>query len=178
MMEEYVEDDELVFDEDQQLVPTTKESQLVERTKQLVEGIMDVEDSDELKRVTALFNQNLAKKNMLRLLKVGNVLDVATDEVMKRLLNDPDNISDGDLAKFYAMLQKASTGYLESINGIGENPVISITNQTINVDKPALTSESQQRVLDAYNLLMKMSKGAQETKKMDEVEIVEERNEE
>lgn len=177
-MQEYIEDeDELTIDENLEVVPTTKESQLVASTKELVENAMDIDDSEQLKRVRALFNQNIAKKNMLRLLKVGNVLDVATDEVFKRLLNNPDKISDGDLAKFYGILQKAMQGYQESINGIGENPVIQINNQTINVDKPQLTSESNKRVLDAINLLMSLKTDTQESSTVEDVEVVDERNE-
>ena len=185
-MEDFVEDveleeeeDELTFDENLQVVPNTKESQLVANTKKLVEDVLEVDDTEQLKRATALFNQNMAKKNMLRLLKVGNILDAATDEVMKRILNKPENISDKDLATFYTMLQKASSGYQDSINGIGENPVIQINNQTINVDKPQLSSESNQRVMDAINLLMKLSTNQTTpvAPKVDEVEVVEERNE-
>lgn len=176
-MEDYIEDDEeLTFDENLEVVPTTKESELVKKTQELVDSILDVDNSEELKRATALFNQNIAKKNMLRLLKVGNVLDIATDEVMRRLLNAPEHIANKDLASFYTMLQKATNGYQESINGIGENPVIQIN--TINMDKPQLSPESAQRVLDAYNLWMQFTKTPTETEQTDEVEVIEEEDEE
>lgn len=177
-MEEYVDEEELTFDENLQIVPNTKESQLVDKTQKLVEDILDVDNSEELKRATALFNQNIAKKNMLRLLKVGNVLDIATDEVMKRMLNNPDDISNKDLASFLTILQKASTGYQDSINGIGENPVIQINNPTINMDKPQFSDESKKRILDTVDLFTKMAYSVQGTEQMEEAEIVDERNEE
>ena len=176
-MEHIENDDELIIDEDLQVVPTTKESKLIDRTKELVESSFDVENSEELKQIVALFNQNIAKKNMLRMLKVGTVLDATTDEMMKRILNDTENIPHKDLVSMYTALQKATIGYQESINGIGNNPVITINNQTINVDTPQFSSESSKKILDTIELLKNMSLDSLQTEEVDDIEVVDEENE-
>ena len=162
---------------DDSLTPEpTNEDKLDLITRQLVDDAILEEDGDKFNRMIGVFNQYMAKKKMARCVKAGNALEKATDEAFKRISNDPDDISDRDLANYIQLLHKIESGYQDSINGISDKPVININAQTNNISMPSISDESSKKILEAVAVAMEMAAQSQ-VQDVEEVEIVDEEEE-
>ena len=151
-------------------------------TKDLLSKLAYEKDPNKIKDITYLFNQNISKKNMVRVNSLNNIMDRLTDEVGKRIVFDADSIKNEDLVKFINAIQKAIEGSEKTINGVSEQPTIQInptTNNNIVVDSLGLTSkESRDKVMDIVNAILKGELNNDEPKEVEEIEVVEEKSEE
>lgn len=175
-MEDRDEEFEKKLDDELVVVPQSNEDKLNLATKDIVNEAIVETDDEKLKRMVSVFNQHIMKKRMLRSLKVSDGLERATDEVVNRVTNAPNHISDKDLAKYMELLHKMENGYQESIDGISEKPIININPQTNNVIVPSVSDESSKRILEAVALAMEIATQPQ-TQEVEEVEIVDEEEE-
>lgn len=151
----------------------TRDDKYNQKLNALVDEAIDIEDPDHLNNIIAMFNQNIAKKNMARIVKNIGILDSATDEALKRVLNSPEKISDKDLIAYINVFQKANDGYTNTLNGVSSQPTIQVNQNNISLDNsPKFTEESSKKILDIINSLMVQP--TKEEQQLDEVEIVDE----
>lgn len=138
-----------------------------EKSLDLVVNAINEENNEELKDLTNLFNQNILKKNMLRVLKFNGLLDKLGDEAMYRIENNPDSISDKELSGYMRTIQGIIDSSSKNVNSIPETlPIQPVTNNniTINTGEGGLNRESREKVLNVVEAILKMTNSQNEGK--------------
>ena len=150
---------------------------LDDNTKNIAQQLIDEQDLDQVKNLTHLFNLNQAKKNVLRILKLNQLLDKVSDQMIERFEKRPGEFSNADLLNYMQVAQSAIDRANKSLNLVDETPAIQINQQNIIMDKEILDRDSRDRVTDAVNaILNKINKMKNEEQKEDIIELIEEEN--
>ena len=130
------------------------------KNKNIAQKILDAEDLDELKDLTTLFNVNNQKRNALRILKMNNLLDDVTDNIIQRFEKNPHNLSNDDLLKYLQVTENAIDRATKNLNMVEETPAIQMMqNNQVNINiNDGLDRESRLRVTDTVKqILSKLS---------------------
>ena len=122
---------------------------LDKNTKDIAQRILDEQDIDKVKDLTNLFNLNSQKRNVMRVMKMNELLDKVTDKVVTRFDEYPDNFSNEDLLKFMQVTENAIDRANKQLNLIDDTPPIQLTqNNQVNINLVTeLPRESRERVL-------------------------------
>jgi hypothetical protein len=144
------------------------------RTQQIAQEILNEDDIDKVKDLTNLFNLNAQKRNVMRVIKMNDLLDKVTDQVITRFEKRPDNFSNDDLIKYMQVTENAIDRASKHLNLVEETPPIQLmqNNQVnINIDS-GLDRESRERVMDAVRAIL--ASGTTNLDELDEdlVEVV------
>lgn len=119
---------------------------------ELANQVIAETDIDKTKDLIALFNWNLSKKNVTRILKLNNLFDDVTDQMVKRFQSKPDQFSNSDLLDYMKAVQGAIAGSSKVLDDMEEPPQIVQNNTQINVNiADTFDRESRQRILDVIN---------------------------
>ena len=159
--------DEIVLSNDLNTEP------LDSRTQKIAQEILDTEDIDKVKDLTNLFNLNTKKRNVMRVLKMTQLLDSVTDKVIERFEKTPDNFSNEDLLKYMQVTENAIDKANKNLDMIEETPAIQFqqNNQVnINIDR-GLNRDSRAKVTEAVEAILKK---LQNNEQVIEVENIEE----
>ena len=136
---------------------TTAFRKLSNDTDALTEQIMSETDLDKFNDLTNLFEMNHRKKNMARINRLSNLLEMVDDEVILRLSTSPSAIEDKDLVGYMKTAQSA----IDSIEGnLNQTPLVQINNQKneIHINESGLNQESRKKVLDAVMAILENAK--------------------
>ena len=71
------------------------------KNEDIAQQIIDANTVEETRDLTALFNLNAQKRNVLRILKMNNLLDKVTDQMIERFEKTPGAFSNKD----YCLIQ-------------------------------------------------------------------------
>ena len=126
------------------------------QTQQIAQEILDETDIDKVKDLTNLFNLNAQKRNVMRVIKMNDLLDKVTDQVITRFEKRPDNFSNDDLIKYMQVTENAIDRASKHLNLVEETPPIQLmqNNQVnINIDS-GLDRDSRERVMDAVRAIL------------------------
>lgn len=132
---------------------------LDEQTSLIADDIVKEKDIDRVKDLTALFNLNQRKKNVLRLMKFNGLLDTISDQMLERFEKKAGEFSNADLLNYMQVIQSAIDRAQKSIDLVSETPAIQLNqnNLTVNVGD-GFDRESKERIADAVKaILAKMS---------------------
>lgn len=143
------------------------------RTQKIAQEILDTEDIDKIKDLTNLFNLNTKKRNVMRVLKMTQLLDSVTDKVIERFEKTPDNFSNEDLLKYMQVTENAIDKANKNLDMVEETPAIQFqqNNQVnINIDR-GLNRDSRAKVTEAVEAILKK---LQNNEQVIEVENIEE----
>ena len=143
--------DEIVLSNDLNTEP------LDSRTQKIAQEILDTEDIDKVKDLTSLFNLNTKKRNVMRVLKMTQLLDSVTDKVIERFEKTPDNFSNEDLLKYMQVTENAIDKANKNLDMVEETPAIQFqqNNQVnINIDR-GLNRDSRAKVTEAVEAILK-----------------------
>ena len=66
-------------------------------TNELINSIIEEENSSKLKDLTHLFKVHMAKKNIIRMIKYYDMIDLVNEQTLLRLEKKPDEITTKDL---------------------------------------------------------------------------------
>ena len=126
------------------------------KTKQIAQNILDEEDVDKVKDLTNLFNLNAQKRNVVRVIKMNELLDKVTDQVVERFEKNPNNFSNEDLIKYLQVTESAIDKANKNLNLVEETPAIQLLQQNnVNVNiETGLDRESRERVLNVVRELL------------------------
>jgi hypothetical protein len=117
----------------------------------IVDNIMNSDDPDNIKQLISGFNLNQSKKSVLRILKLNNLLDLVTEETLKRYQKHPDEISNKELIDCMTVVSAQIEQSQKTVNGIIDKPAIQINQQkneyNVNV-VPTLTKDQRENVID------------------------------
>lgn len=138
-----------------------KNYQLDTKSESIVSDIIDTDNTDDLKALTNMFNINMAKKNMLRLLKLNGLLDSLSDVAVERLQNNPDEITNKELMEYLNVVQNLIDKSTKTVDTVNTAPVIQINTQnnvlvTSDGESLNLSKESRDKVLDVVAQLREM----------------------
>lgn len=132
-------------------------------TEKLAQEVVSATDMGQLKDLTNLFNVNIAKKSVLRIMKLSSLLENVEDEVINRIEREPDAIKDKDLIGYMNALQGAIEKSTKLMNGVDTTaPVINIkqddnsVNISVNSQEP-LSRDSKQTVIDTVKAILNLS---------------------
>ena len=140
-----------------ELVNKNSEDFIKEESNNIIDRAVNENDPEKLKDLVYLFNNNIAKKSMLRVDKLNTLLDDVTDQARARVLAG--NMDDGDLIRLMNVAQKSLEQSAISVNSINEQPIIQLNQYNINSAPQddsieSLSKESRERVLQAIKQLM------------------------
>ena len=150
-------------------------------TKNLIARIMEEENAVKLKDLTHLFKVHMAKKNIVRIIKYYDMIDLVNKQTFKRLEARPDEISNKDLISFMTTFLTTIEKTTETLSTLDDTTSGLTINQqhnevNINVGPASLDRESKERVIDTVkNLLALMVPGgslnSEESKVVEEDEV-------
>ena len=130
---------------------------LDEKNKKLAQKILNANTLDETKDLTALFNLNIQKRNVLRVLKMNNLLDKVTEQIIERFEKAPNNFTNEDLLKYMQITENAIDRANKNLNQIEETPAIQLmqNNQVnINIDNSGINRESRIRITETVQKIL------------------------
>ena len=137
-------------------------TQLDEKTQQIAQEIIEEQDIDRVKDLTALFNLNAQKRNVMRVIKMNNLLDKVTDQVIERFDKRPDNFSNDDLIKYMQVTENAIDKANKNLNLVEETPPIQLMqNNQVNINIGSdLDRDGRERVLNTVASLIAQMKNS------------------
>lgn len=147
-------------------VPTVVSSEinilpLEESTKNVLERIIQEDDVEQVKDLTKSFNLNQFKKNMMRVVKYGDLLDKVLTQTDKRITERPDEIPNKELLDFLQAIQTNMEKTQKAVDSIDSAPLIQINNQdnsvNVNLNKDGLDKDSKENVLSVVQQILKLA---------------------
>ena len=130
-----------------------------QETNEIAQKILDEDNIDNLKSLTALFNLNQAKKNVIRVLKLSGLHDNVTNNIIERFEKHPGEFSNDELIKYLSVIESSIEKAQKSLGMVETAPTIQFNQQNnVNIvvgdDGVELDRESRQRVMDAINQIL------------------------
>jgi hypothetical protein len=139
-------------------VPTNEET-LALQTQQVADDMVATNDVDKVKDLTHMFNLLQAKKNALRMMKMGELVDLTTDQMSQRLQKKPDEFTNTELVNYLNAIQNAMDKISKGLGTVDELPIIALqqNNVTVNVDNP-IDADSRERITDVVKAILAKQK--------------------
>lgn len=125
-------------------------------TKEIADSIIKEDDVEKVKDLTALFNLNQRKKNVVRLMRLNGLLDTISDQMINRFEHKADEFSNHDLLDYMQVVQSTIDRTQKSLDLIAETPAIQVNTQNnvnINVDS-GLDRDARERVANAIKAIL------------------------
>lgn len=137
------------------------DAQIVDTANKILNG----DSPESTKDLVSLFNWEMSRKNVARILKLNGLLDNVTDQMAVRLEHRADQFSNDDLLDYMKTLQGAVDSSYKQLNQVEEPPmIVQQTNTQINVNlNDVFDRDSKQRILDAVNAMLEASKKPNDT---------------
>lgn len=129
------------------------------KNEDIAQQIIDANTVEETRDLTALFNLNAQKRNVLRVLKMNNLLDKVTDQMIERFDKNPNLYTNDDLLKYMQAAESAIDRASKNLNLVEETPSIQLLQQNnvnISIDN-GLSRDSRQRVIETVQALLNKS---------------------
>ena len=124
-------------------------------TNEIAQKIISEDNIDNIQNLTHLFNLNQAKKNVLRIMKLEELLDGVSDQMISRIQNRAGEFSNSDLLNYMNVVQASIDRANKSLNLIDETPAIQLNQVNINVNEDDILSrESRDKVAEAIKAIM------------------------
>ena len=125
----------------------SKNNNLFTESNDLVEKIVNESNPDKLEELTNLFNLNQRKKDIARINKLSQLLNIVDTEVESRLIDTPEGFNNDQLIKYMSTTQQTINSLEDNLN---HKPLIQINNQTneIHLGEDGLNQESRKKVID------------------------------
>lgn len=146
------------------------------KNNEIAQKILDAETVEETKDLTALFNLNSQKRNVLRVLKMNNLLDKVTDQIIERFEKNPNLFTNEDLLKYMQVTENAIDRANKNLNMVEETPPIQLLQQNqvnININQ-GLNRESRQRVIETVQAILNSSQNNSAEDVLDDLPVDEE----
>lgn len=130
------------------------------KNNDIAQQILDAETVEQTQDLTALFNLNAQKRNVLRVLKMNNLLDKVTDQMIERFERNPNLYTNDDLLKYMQAAESAIDRASKNLTLVEDTPSIQLLQQNnvnISIDN-GLSRDSRQRVIETVQALLNKSK--------------------
>ena len=139
----------------------------------LASQVLAESDPEKAKQLIALFNWNISKKNTARILKMNDLYDEVTDQMVLRFKTKADQFSNSDLLDYMKAVQGAIDTSTKNLSQVEEPPtIVHQTNTQINVNVvDTFDRDSKDRILAAIQATLKAAQ--QPRQKNVEPEVIE-----
>lgn len=123
----------------------------------LATQVLEESDPEKAKQLIALFNWNISKKNTTRILKMNDLYDEVTDQMVLRFKTKADQFSNSDLLDYMKAVQGAIDTSTKNLSQVEEPPtIVHQTNTQINVNVvDTFDRDSKDRILAAIQATLK-----------------------
>lgn len=138
---------------------TVNAEDLNKESLELINQIIAESDIEKTKDLTYLFNINQNKKTMIRVDKLSGLQDNLVDQLVRRIAERPEEISNKELMDGLKIVQDIIERGQKQVAGVTETPLIQINQQNneVNIGDSAtagLSRESRDKVKNAVNALL------------------------
>ncbi len=128
----------------------------------VINQIVQEQNSGDLKNLTHMFNAVQTKKNALRVSKLNTLFDKVSDSIIERFEKRPDEFSNRDLLDYMSTTQTALEKAQKGLNMVEEIPAITFNQQNNNqvninindAEDTKLSRESRERVMDVIAAIL------------------------
>ena len=137
---------------------TTK---LDNESNDIVNQLVETKDPQQIQDLTALFNITNTKKNALRIMRLGELWDASSSELLKRVAEHPDMHSNEDLVKYLSIAESGMDRAAKTLGNVDVTPIIQINqqNNTVNINNEnELSRDDRLKVMDVVNSILKKVK--------------------
>ena len=118
--------------------------------KDITNKALNETDINKTNELISLFNWNMSKKNLARVMKLDSLFDSITDQIALRVEKKPDQFSNDELLNYMKSVQNAIDASSKIVAHIEEPPAIITNNTQINVNVgDSFSRESRERILAA-----------------------------
>lgn len=143
--------------------------------EKIVADIVESENLADHKALVNLLNISQSKKHALRVLQLNNLLDLVTEEALRRYSKAPNAISNQELMNCMVAVTNQLEKATGLVNQVEEKPFIQINQTNINTEQhPAkkLSREQRENILNVIGQILSLKPTPQEEDIID-AEIVE-----
>lgn len=126
--------------------------------KRILSQLVGEQDAGKTKDLTYLFNQNQNKKTMVRIDKMGDLVDSLTNKLSDRITKQPEQFTNKELVDTIKTLSDLMERGQARVMGLDqEAPFIQVNQQNneINTEASTLDKESRDKVKSAIMNLLK-----------------------
>ena len=157
--------------EETQLVNT---SQVDKTITGIANQVLSEEDPNKAKDLISMFNWNMSKKNVARILKLNELYDNVTDHMVTRLATKSDQFTNSDLLDYMKVIQGAIDTSSKNLTQVEEPPVIVQNNTQVNINMvDQFDRDAKERILAAIQATLKSAQEPQEQELEPEPIVVE-----
>lgn len=133
------------------------DSKLTKQQEDLTKKIINENDPDKFKDLLQVFNLFNAKKQVVRSVTLGKLIDNVSEEMMTRLSLDPDKFSNKDLVDFLKTSQSSYQQALEDVSKANNSPLIIKKDEqdtSVKVNGQSLSRNSIDKILDVLGAIL------------------------
>lgn len=120
----------------------------------LINQIIEENDANQLQILENKFKLNQRKKNLMRVVKLSDAIELADNEQITRLTVEPEGFKNDELLKYVDSTQKTIDSILQQ-NEV--KPLIQINNNELHVNSSGLNRESRAKVFEVVQQILKES---------------------
>lgn len=128
-----------------------------EKITTLAHKVIEEQDFEQSKKLVDLFNWNISKKNVVRILKLNGLFDKISDQMIERFEKRPDEISNKDLLDYMQAVQTAIEKSTKSLAHVEEIPTIQLQQNTqVNINVlDNFDRDAKERIANAIKEILK-----------------------
>ena len=145
--------------EDKDLIQKTEIQKLDDNIDQIAKDLIVENDSDKSNDLINLFNWNISKKNALRIIKLNQLYDGITDQMIERFARRKGEFSNQDLLNYLNSVEASLEKQQKNMQTTEQIAPVQIQNNTqVNVNiMDSFDTESKQRITDAIKSILKQA---------------------
>ena len=147
-----------MMDENKSVVPSTAE--LDSKIIGIANELLTSDDVDKSKDQLDLFNWYLSKKNISRLIKLNDLYDSVTDQMVVRFNTKSDQFTNSDLLDYVKTLQTSIATSEKNLDTIQQPPtIVQQTNTQVNINVvDTFDRDAKARILAAVQATLSQAK--------------------
>lgn len=142
--------------EEEKSVQSEQELTVVPTEQDILNKINSVTTTEELKDVINLFNLNITKKEMARVMQQSELYDLVLQQAGERLKKRPDELSTKDLIDYMNAFRSNIDKTQSYIDNVENSPTIQVNNDNkrvvVNINN--LSRDASEEVLETVNALL------------------------
>lgn len=133
--------------EETNIIPVQEVNTTIE---EVANKVLTENNPEEAKKLISLFNWNMSKKNVARIVKLNELYDSVTDHMSTRLATKSDQFTNSDLLDYMKAIQGAIDTSSKNLTQAEEPPVIVQNNTQVNINmNDQFDREAKERILAA-----------------------------
>lgn len=149
---------------------------------ELASNIITSQEPNDLTAYINEFNNNMSKKNILRLLKMNELWDKVSDEAVDRIQNHSDELTHAEIINYLRVTKESIDNINKGSDQVSLTQPITLNQQTNTVNVNIESSEQQniridrrskEKVMEAVSKLLNISLQTIQSNQNNEEEIIE-----